>query len=170
MSDALEAVMSSTQILSVNMLITHRDGFSIDLETTPARHGWEYPAGPYGHANAFVAFTPEQVTERYRPSSSDSLYRGRRVADLLRVVSEAQTSGDVHACIVEALSDHLGYPNSVCNHPDDRAERRYQTLASLVVDLTTGDFWVAGAMPCTTAFELLPWNLYDTAATSAAAA
>lgn len=164
MAEALDAVTFSTQILSVNMLITHRDGVSIDLETTPARHGWEYPHdGIYGHANAFVAFTPEQVRETYRPSSSDSLYRGRRVADLLRAAPRARTSEAMHALIVEALSDHLGYPNSVCNHPDDRAERRYQTHAALIVDLTTGEFWVAGGTPCSTAFELLPWNLYETA-------
>jgi isopenicillin-N N-acyltransferase-like protein len=163
MGDALEAVMSSTQILSTNMLITHRDGISIDLETTPARHGYEVVAGVYGHANAFEGFVPEQVRETYRPSSSDSLYRGRRVADLLRAAPAARTSEEVHALVVEALSDHLGYPNSVCNHPDDRAERRYQTHASLIVDLTTGEFWVAGGNPCSTAFELLPWNLYETA-------
>ena len=58
---------------------------------------------------------------------------------------------------------HLGYPNSVCNHPDPRAPRTFETLASLIVDLTTGEFWVAGGNPCTTAFDLLPWNLYEDA-------
>lgn len=170
MADALEAVTDATQILSTNMLITHRDGFSIDLETTPARIGWEYPEGAYGHANAFVVFTPAQIADRYRPSSSDSLYRGRRVTDLLCDAPQACTSSEMHALIVDALSDHLGYPNSVCNHPDERAERRYQTLASLIVDLTTGEFWVAGGTPCSTAFELLPWNLYEPASTVPAAA
>ena len=71
--------------------------------------------------------------------------------------------------IAAALSDHLGYPNSVCNHPDERAERRYETLASLIVDLTTGAFWVAGGNPCCTGFELLTWNLYDAPAREHAA-
>lgn len=165
MGDALSAVSEPTAVLSTNILLTSREGFSIDLETTPARHGIAYPeGGVLGHANAFTSFVPEQVRETYRPSSSDSLYRGRRVEDALRRAPEATSSDAMRALIVEALSDHLGYPNSVCNHPDERAERRYETLASLVLDLTTGDFWVAGGRPCITAFELLPWNLYDGAA------
>lgn len=171
MGDALDAVMEPVGVLSTNMVLTSREGFAIDLETTPARHGFAYPeGGVLGHANAFTAFVPEQVKQLYRPSSSDSLYRGRRVQDALAAAPGATTSEGMRELIVAALSDHLGFPNSVCNHPDERAERRYQTLASLVVDLTTGEFWVAGGNPCDTAFELLPWNLYDTAATAAAAA
>jgi isopenicillin-N N-acyltransferase-like protein len=170
MDDALAAATFSTQILSTNLVLTSREGFSIDLETTPARHGFAYPeAGLLGHANAFTAFTPEQVRDTYRPSSSDSLYRGPRVAAGLRGVSEARSSDAMRAAITAALSDHLGFPNSVCNHPDGRASRRYETLASLIVDLTTGEFWVAGGTPCRTAFELLPWNLYDTPVREAAA-
>ena len=171
MGDALDAVMEPVGVLSTNIVLTSREGFSIDLETTPARHGFAYPEdGVLGHANAFTSFVPEQVKETYRPSSSDSLYRGRRVQDALAAAPGAATSEAMRELIVTALSDHLGFPNSVCNHPDERAERRSQTLASLVVDVTTGEFWVAGGNPCETAFELLPWNLYDTAATAAAAA
>lgn len=159
--DALDAVMEPTAYLSTNIVLTTREGFSIDLETTPARHGIAYPEhGVLGHANAFTSFVPEQVKRTYRPSSSDSLYRGKRVADRLAGAPAAGSSTAVRALVEAALSDHLGYPNSVCNHPDERAERRYETLASLVVDLTTGEFWVAGGPPCSTAFELLPWNLY----------
>jgi isopenicillin-N N-acyltransferase-like protein len=164
MDQALDAIFSSRQLLSTNILLTHRDGFAIDIETTPARHGWAYPqAGVYAHANAFTTFVPPQVRDSYRPASSDSLIRAERVERTLRRAPEAHDSPAMRALIVEALSDHLGYPNSVCNHADPRAPRTFETLASVIVDLTTGDFWVAGGNPCTTAFELLPWNLYEDA-------
>jgi isopenicillin-N N-acyltransferase-like protein len=168
--EALDALFGSTQSLCTNVVLTHRDGFAIDVETTPAAHGWEVPDGPYGHANAFTAFVPKQVSDRYRPSSSDSLIRARRVHDALRAAPEARGPGEMRALVARTLSDHLGYPNSVCNHPEERAERRYETLASLIVDLTSGDFWVAGGNPCSTPFELLPWNLYASEPAAATAA
>ena len=162
MDQALEAIFTARQLLSTNVLLTHREGFAIDVETTPGRHGWAYPRdGVYAHANAFTTFVPPQVAASYRPASSDSLIRAERVERTLRRARETSGSAEMHALIVEALSDHLGYPNSVCNHPDPRAPRTFETLASLIVDLTTGEFWVAGGTPCTTAFELLPWNLYE---------
>lgn len=164
MDQALEAIFTARQLLSTNVLLTHREGFAIDVETTPGRHGWAYPRdGVYAHANAFTAFVPPQVGASYRPASSDSLIRAERVERTLRRAPETSSSAEMHALIVEALSDHLGHPNSVCNHPDPRAPRTFETLASLIVDLTTGAFWVAGGNPCTTEFELLPWNLYEDA-------
>ena len=164
MDQALEAIFTARQLLSTNVLLTHREGFAIDVETTPGRHGWAYPRdGVYAHANAFTTFVPPQVGASYRPASSDSLIRAERVERTLRRAPETSSSAEMHALIVEALSDHLGHPNSVCNHPDPRAPRTFETLASLIVDLTTGAFWVAGGNPCTTEFELLPWNLYEDA-------
>src|SRR5207249_9750679 len=52
MQTALRAVFDSRQSLCTNLLITHRDGFAIDLETTPDRHGWMYPTdGLLVHTN-----------------------------------------------------------------------------------------------------------------------
>ncbi len=162
MDQALQAIFTARQLLSTNVLLTHREGFAIDVETTPGRHGWAYPRnGVYAHANAFTTFVPPQVGASYRPASSDSLIRAERVERTLRRAPESSSSDEMHALIVEALSDHLGHPNSVCNHPDPRAPRTFETLASLIVDLTTGEFWVAGGNPCTTAFDLLPWNVYE---------
>src|SRR5207247_2375070 len=39
MQGALKAVFDSKQSVCTNLLITPRDGFAIDLETTPAPHG-----------------------------------------------------------------------------------------------------------------------------------
>ena len=162
--DALEAVFESRQVICTNLLLTHRDGFAIDLETTPGRHGWMYPtAGLLVHGNHFIAFVPSQLADSYRPFSPDSLYRVPRIERVLRRAAEARTSEAMRVLVREAMSDHFGHPNSVCNHPDGRRHPldRYTTVASSLVDLTTGEYWVALGNPCEHDYELLPWNLYD---------
>jgi isopenicillin-N N-acyltransferase like protein len=172
MNEALEAVFKSKQSLCTNLLLSHRDGFIVDLETTPGRHGWGYPKdGVLVHTNHFRYFVPKQIEETYRVTSPDSLYRAERIERVLARVGETTTSEQMHALIGEALSDHFGYPNSVCNHPDPNHPwfDQNETVASSIVDLTTGEYWIAHGNPCENEYELLPWNLYDSSSTSPAA-
>lgn len=162
--DALEAVFASTQVICTNLLLTHRAGFTIDLETTPARHGWMYASdGLLVHANHFIAFVPPQLAASYRPFSPDSLYRVPRIERVLRGVRNATSSEELRELVRTAMSDHFGYPSSVCCHPDERRDEldRYLTVASSLVDLTRGEYWIASGPPCTNEYELLPWSLYD---------
>jgi isopenicillin-N N-acyltransferase-like protein len=164
LNEALEAVFRSQQSLCTNLLLSHRDGFAIDLETTPGRHGWGYPVdGVLVHTNHFRYFVPKQIEGTYRYASPDSLYRAERIERVLARVAEAKTGAEMCALIGEALSDHFGYPDSVCNHanPDDPWFDRNETVASSIVDLTTGAYWIAHGNPCEHEYELLPWNLYE---------
>src|SRR5581483_825562 len=172
MNEALEAIFHSRQSLCTNLLLSHRDGFAIDLETTPGRHGWGYPKdGVLVHSNHFRYFVPKQIESTYRYASPDSLYRAERVERVLARAGEARTGEQMRALIREALSDHFGYPSSVCNHanPHDPWYDQNETVASSVVDLTRGDYWVAHGNPCENDYELLPWNLYEDAESASAA-
>jgi isopenicillin-N N-acyltransferase-like protein len=172
MNEALEAVFSSRQSLCTNLLFSHRDGFAIDVESTPGRHGWGYPVeGALVHTNHFRYFVPKQIEETYRYASPDSLYRAERIERVLARVGEATTGEAVRALIREALSDHFGYPDSVCNHPNEQDPwfDRNETVASSIVDLTAGEYWIAHGNPCASDYELLPWNLYDGPSASPAA-
>ena len=82
---------------------------------------------------------------------------------MLRRARGAATPEAVRATIAEALGDHFGYPNSVCNHPDERSHPldRTITVASSIVDLTAGEYWMAFGPPCENEYELLPWRLYE---------
>jgi isopenicillin-N N-acyltransferase-like protein len=161
MHDALAAVMETTQSICANLLFTHRDGYCVDLETTPERHGLVEPVdGLLAHANVFTGHMPEQIEETYRPASVDSLYRAPRVEHHLRRARAASSAEEVRGVIADALSDHFSFPNSVCAHPDDRDGGMWETVASAVVDLTTGEYLVAGGNPCEHRYEPLPWNLY----------
>jgi isopenicillin-N N-acyltransferase-like protein len=163
MQGALKAVFDSKQSVCTNLVITHRDGFTIDLETTPARHGWLYATdGILVHTNHFIAFVPEQIAATYRPFSVNSLWRLDRLKRGLEAVRSANGSGGVHRAIVLALQDHFGYPNSLCKHDDPRLGTgdRYHTIASSIVDLTNGDYWLAAGPPCQGPYQRI-WNIYD---------
>ena len=64
MHDALDAVMNVKQSVCANLVFTHRDGYCVDLETTPERHGLMEPTdGLLTHANAFLAYVPPQIEQ-----------------------------------------------------------------------------------------------------------
>jgi isopenicillin-N N-acyltransferase-like protein len=48
------------------------------------------------------------------------------------------------------LSDHVNFPQSICNHTDetDPPLERQQTIASLLMDLTARTLYVAWGPPC----------------------
>jgi isopenicillin-N N-acyltransferase-like protein len=172
MNEALEAVFRSRQALCTNLLLSHRDGFAIDLETTPGRHGWGYPQdGVLVHTNHFRYFVPKQIEGTYRYFSPDSLYRAERIERVLARAGEARDGAAMRSLIREAMSDHFGRPDSVCNHPNEADPwwDQNETVASSVVDLTSGEYWIAHGNPCEHDYELLPWNLYDPAVEPAAA-
>jgi isopenicillin-N N-acyltransferase like protein len=171
MHDALAAVFKSTQSICTNLLISHRAGEAVDLETTPGRHGWLQPTdGVIVHANHFMAFVPEPLADSYRPFSPDSLYRVTRVQRAFKWMTSARDPEAMRAVIATALRDHFGYPDSVCNHADPRRHEldRTETIASSIVDLTTGDYYLAFGLPCEHEHQRLPWNLYDAAGPPAA--
>jgi isopenicillin-N N-acyltransferase-like protein len=123
-----------------------------------------YPTdGLLVHANHFIAHVPEQVADAYRPFSVDSLYRVPRIERVLRRARGAADSVEVRGLIATAMRDHFGKPNSVCNHPDTRIDwlLQNQTIASSMVDLTDGEYWVAAGLPCGSQYVKAPWNLYE---------
>ncbi|MGP4017708.1 C45 family autoproteolytic acyltransferase/hydolase [Saccharopolyspora sp. 5N708] len=161
---ALQVPFDVHQHIATNLLITHRDGVAIDLETTPVAHRWGYPAdGILVHGNHYQFGVPERLRETYRPSPVDSLYRVPIITRGLGLASGARDSAGVRKVIAETMSDHTGLPDSVCAHADPGrpAVRRNKTIMSSLVDLTTGEYRLAAGNPCENDYELLPWRLYD---------
>lgn len=166
--EALGVLEKTPQQICSNALVTHRDGFAIDVETTPGPHGWMYPTdGLLVHGNHFEAFRPPQLANTYRVSSVDSLYRVPRARAILDRARLATSPDEVRAVTREAMSDHFGYPESVCTHPEmpgKPKDMQYETVLSNCVDLTTGDYYLTAGPPCQSEYSLVPWNLYDTGA------
>ncbi|MEV0291836.1 C45 family peptidase [Kribbella sp. NPDC050820] len=163
--EALKAIFDARQTLSSNLLLTHSDGFAIDVETTPGRNAWMYPTdGLLVHGNHFQAFVPPQLENTYQPFSVDSLYRVPRVeTGLDRIRREGTTEEHLAQLVRTTMSDHFGHPDAVCQHVDPRRHEldRYATIVSSLVDLTTGTYRLTPGLPCANSYQQLPWNLYD---------
>ncbi|QZY51078.1 C45 family autoproteolytic acyltransferase/hydolase [Leucobacter tenebrionis] len=165
LASALKTLVKTRPHIASNALLAHRSGFGIDLETTPQGVDWIYPdeQGMIAHTNHFQASVPPQLAGRYRPVSADSLLRLPRVRAGLARVAEARDEAQSFRLVRAAMSDHLGHPEGVCTHPNPGSPRlkRWSTLLSSCVDLTSGEYRIAPGFPCETEYEVLPWNLYD---------
>lgn len=163
-SDAIKILVNTRPHIASNALLGHRSGFAVDLETTPDGVGWIYPeSGMLVHANHYQAQLPATLAGSYRPISADSLLRLPRAQERLATVADAKTAAEAVAQVRTAMSDHLGYPDSLCAHPDERREayRQWSTLLHSCVDLTTGEYRIVEGTPCSGDYRILPWNLYD---------
>jgi isopenicillin-N N-acyltransferase-like protein len=163
--DAMERVFKAPQQIGANYLLATREGFAISLETTPAeRTAWVYPTdGILVHGNHHEAYIPTGGPGPYVPMAVDSLYRVPLVRRDLQHVRGAADTAATRAAIGAALSNDDFAPNSVCALPDPKLEfvKQWQTVASTIVDLTTGEYLVADGLPRDRAFTPLPWNLYE---------
>lgn len=165
LAGALKILVKMKPHIASNALLAHRSGYGIDLETTPHGVDWILPDidGVIAHTNHFQASVPPQLAGRYRPVSADSLLRLPRVRAGLARVSGSRDAAESYERVRAALSDHLGFPEGVCTHPDPEAiaVKQWSTLLSSCVDLTNGEYRIAHGYPCETPYQLLPWNLYD---------
>ncbi|MFZ3559163.1 C45 family autoproteolytic acyltransferase/hydolase [Streptomyces sp. BH055] len=163
-TDALDVLCRTRAHIASNALLTCREGFAVDLETTPAGIGWMYPTnGLLVHGNHYQAGVPAALAADYRPMSSDSLVRVPRAEQGLAALRGSGGPDESRKLIKEAMSDHLGLPESLCTHPDARRPevKHWMTLVSSCVDLTSGDYHVTAGTPCDRDYQHLPWNLYD---------
>ncbi|MER5989241.1 C45 family peptidase [Streptomyces sp. NPDC001787] len=164
-TDALDVLCRTRAHIASNALLTCREGFAIDLETTPAGHGWMYPTdGLLVHGNHYQAGIPAPLAAAgYRPMSSDSLVRVPRAEQGLGALRGSTGPEESRGIVRRAMSDHLGHPESLCTHPDPRQPviKHWTTLVSSLADLTTGDYHVTAGTPCDREYQHLPWNLYD---------
>lgn len=124
-----------------NYMIGDARGQTMDIEVIPGQCD---PIGPVGgiivHGNHFAG-SRLSVRDRSVEKWPDSLYRECRIRQVL----------SAHAPLIEvehmweALRDRFGHPNAVCRHPDQTAGRfdQLQTVASIVVDCTARECWIA---------------------------
>ncbi|MPY56277.1 C45 family autoproteolytic acyltransferase/hydolase [Streptomyces spongiae] len=163
-TDALDVLCRTRAHIASNALLTCREGFAVDLETTPAGHGWLHADdGLLVHGNHYQAGVPAAIAADYRPLSSDSLVRVPRAEQGLKALRGSTGPDESRKLIKQAMSDHLGRPESLCTHVDPRrpAVEHWTTLVSSCVDLTTGDYHVTAGTPCDHDYQHMPWNLYD---------
>lgn len=165
LKEALSRVFDAPHQVAANYLLASREGVALSLEVTPGeRIGWIYPDddGLLVHGNHHEAHIPVGQPEPYKPMSMSSLYRVPIMKRELRKVLETEDSASTRKVIAEALSNCEFAPFGVCAEPDPSVpdHEKWQTVASTIVDLSTGEYLLAAGMPDQRSFVTLPWRLY----------
>jgi len=153
LSNFLGILMENEGPNSANMLIAHRDGEAIDAECTPEDVYFLYATeGIITHGNHFMS-------PRFRAKDSgksllpDTVIRSERAH---RLLYEKRTEIRLET-IQSVLTDHFGYPNSICRHRDPglNPHAQWETLTSLVIDLTEGRMHYTEGTPCSQPYKTL---------------
>jgi isopenicillin-N N-acyltransferase-like protein len=57
--------------------------------------------------------------------------------------------------IKDILTDHFGYPGSICRHRDEHLHRyeQWETLTSMIIDLTEAKMLYTAGPPCSHPYE-----------------
>ena len=151
-TDALQVLQAGPRSSSANYLIAHAGGAALDIEAAPGDFTRLYPLFPEDgvllHTNHFLAprIAPADLALWAMPSSVVRLQR-------LRAARTARTLDDFGVL----LADHADCPHSICAHPDpaDHPCEQGATIASVLMDLTARQIWLATGNPCQAAYERL---------------
>jgi isopenicillin-N N-acyltransferase-like protein len=143
---------------SANLVIAHRDGEAINVECAPADEFFLYPEnGILVHTNHFLS--PNlQGKDTGKNRVPDSIIRNFRARHLFQ---EKRGSIGVNT-MKSILSDHFGYPRSICRHrietlnPNEQSE----TTTSVIIDLTEGEMLYTDGPPCSNIYKSLTMNDY----------
>ena len=154
MVEALGAATATPREGSTNIVISHRDGFAVNIETWTHTARWHHPEnGWLVHTNHYLAEIPPEIAATYRPSPDSILRYGRARQLMAEAARHGVTVGDLKAM----LRDHFGGGRGICTHPVAARgpHQRWETVAAVITDLTTGVMSVAAGPPCSHEFTKL---------------
>lgn len=151
LSGAIQAALNRRRAAGYNHLIAHASGEIYNLEASAREFELIYAMdGLLAHTNHYLS-RPMRAIER----DSDELIPSRvRYNRTLRLLHSQQ--GQISRASIQAvLSDHVNFPESICNHVsiDDYPLDRQQTIAALVMDLTNFTMDVSWGTPCCSQFH-----------------
>ena len=122
--------------VSTNMLIGGKSGCAVDFECYPGGEDEVFPQnGLIGTGNRFTIHP-----ERNR-AIDPAIDRGLQLKKLLEKNREEM---DVET-IKRILSNHEGYPESICRHAD---EIGHSTVYSIIIDMTEDIVFICAGNPC----------------------
>jgi isopenicillin-N N-acyltransferase like protein len=154
-TDALAVLQAAVRSSSANYLIAHASGAVLDVEAAPGDFTRLYllsaDRGVLLHTNHFLSpcIDPIDLSLWAMPSSAVRLQRLRAGG----ARPEPMTLDHFRAL----LADHADYPHSICAHPDPTEHpcERSATIASVLMDLTERQIWVAAGHPCQAPYQRL---------------
>jgi isopenicillin-N N-acyltransferase-like protein len=147
--DAIALLRATPRCTSCNHVLADREGGLADVEATPdAVRSLPTPGGVVTHAN-HCEDAECFARDRTARESPETIARGAR----MRALAEA---GPLDAeRLVAILRDHATAPGSICLHVDPAMpeSEREESIASIVLDATTGTIDLADGPPCTVPYH-----------------
>lgn len=158
LEDAVRSATHGDRSCSANFVIGQAGGpgagAAVNLETAPRAVSAEPLEGSvYAHANHFLHADRLGVRQ---PIDEERRSTYHRCARMDRLLQRASAGGPVTLETLQAtLRDHEERPDSICRHPSPALPEgeRYQTVASLIMDLHAGRLHAAAGPPCEAAYQ-----------------
>jgi isopenicillin-N N-acyltransferase-like protein len=146
LADGIRAALNRRRAAGYNHLIVHVSGEMYNVEVSAEDFDVVYGMdGMLAHTNNYLSRRMRAI-EKDSEELISSRVRYNRAIRLMRSQRGKLSLKSFQAI----LSDHVNYPQSICNHVDenDSPLERQQTIASLLIDLTTQTMYVASGQPC----------------------
>lgn len=146
---AYEAAVAGEMPCAANLMMTHKDGVSIDVELDPQWVDVLLPeGGVLAHSNHFIG--PRLSQMRPNAKGGGTYVRLQRARQMFCGRTDLTLADFENAC-----RDHQGWPSSICCHSTETGEPLFSqngTNFGLVMDLTHGTVRLAPGNPCESAF------------------
>lgn len=154
-TQAADLISSADRASSGNYLVAKHGEGAVNIECEPGSSAHAYPIEPHDgvlvHANHFISPALDGA-DLELAEACDTVFRHERAAQHLRAVARSGQL-DVRA-IQETLADHENFPGSICCHAPDGepAVGTYESITSIIMDLTSQQMLVTAGQPCTTPY------------------
>jgi isopenicillin-N N-acyltransferase-like protein len=145
-AEAIRAALNRRRAAGYNHLIVHVSGEMYNVEVSAEDFDVIYGLdGMLAHTNNYLSRRMRAI-EKDSEELISSRVRYNRAARLMR----SQRGKLSLKSFQSILSDHVNYPQSICSHIDENEPplERQQTIASILMDLTTQSMYVAWGPPC----------------------
>lgn len=145
MDSAIGSLIADDRVCSANVILAHESGEMMNLELAPERANYLQPDdGVLVHTNHVEDTTA--MDSEFEKLIPDTLCRAPRLRRLLTEGTDEVSEADIET----ALRDHVGYPNSICRHPnvDDPELDRLETGGSFLMDLDEKRLRGTDGPPC----------------------
>jgi len=140
---AIDVILEAHRSSGISYLLADRSGEILCLETTAGDSEVIYALDDYiGHTNHYTHPRLAVYDSTVRGArEGDSYVRWSRINKMLR-----RRLGSIQLKdLMEFMRDHVGCPDSICNHPS--------TIASLIMELRGLSLWITDGNPCEKGYE-----------------
>ena len=144
-AEAIRSMLVTHRAAGYNHLLVHESGEMYNVEVSARSFAMLSTAeGVIAHTNHFLDPKMQEV-ESEPDVLIDTRVRYFRVMNLLR-----RTPKHSVRTLQSIQRDHLGYPDSICNHAENQTTPmdREKTINSMVMDLTARVMYLAWGNPC----------------------